>query len=154
MNIIIHLHAYLCVRRILLTNIQPYPYVRRTLNCCWLPLTHIQCTTPPYIQEDSELLTLGVHAQRRLRYIVVVSVCLCVCVSVCVCVCLSVKSHLTFGASVHPENTVTHSVGNESQKICSVFSDTALFQRYSTCCICTATVQSAISSLQNTHMHF
>ena len=47
---------------------------------------------------------------------------------VCVCVCLSVKSHLTFGASVHPENAVTYSVGNEGRKICGVFSDTASFQ--------------------------
>ena len=31
------------------------------------------------------------------------------CVCVCVCVCLSVKSHLTFGASVCPENTVMNS---------------------------------------------
>ena len=34
----------------------------------------------------------------------------------CVCVCLSVKSHLTSGASFCPENAVTHSVGNEGQK--------------------------------------
>ena len=39
------------------------------------------------------------------------------CVCVCVCVCVSVKSHLTSGASVHPENTVTYSAGNGSQKI-------------------------------------
>ena len=38
-------------------------------------------------------------------------VCLSVCV--CVCVCVSVKSHLTFGASVRPENAVTYSVGNK-----------------------------------------
>ena len=35
---------------------------------------------------------------------------------VCVSVCLSVKSHLTSGASVHPENGVMYSVGNEGQK--------------------------------------
>ena len=34
-----------------------------------------------------------------------------------VCVCLSVKSHLTSGASVRPENAVTYSAGNEGQKI-------------------------------------
>ena len=39
----------------------------------------------------------------------------------CVCVCLSVKSHLTSGASVRPENTVTYSAGNGGQKICGVF---------------------------------
>ena len=33
-----------------------------------------------------------------------------------VCVCLSVKSHLTSGAFVRPEDTVTYSVGNEGQK--------------------------------------
>ena len=31
------------------------------------------------------------------------------------CVCLSVKSHLTSGASVRPENTVTYSVDNEGE---------------------------------------
>ena len=36
-------------------------------------------------------------------------------------VCLSVKSHLTYGASVRPENAVTYSAGNEGQKICGVF---------------------------------
>ena len=57
-----------------------------------------------------------------------VSVCLSVCVSVCVSVrlsvCLSirpsVKSHLTSGASVRPENTVVYSVGNGDQKIYGV----------------------------------
>ena len=44
--------------------------------------------------------------------VVVVSVSVCVCV----CVCVSVKSHLTFGASVRPENAVTYSVGNKGQK--------------------------------------
>ena len=48
-------------------------------------------------------LTLGAHAQRGLLYLVV-----CVCVSVC----LSVKSHLTSGASVRPENTVVYLAGN------------------------------------------
>ena len=36
--------------------------------------------------------------------------------SVCVCVCLSVKQHLTYGASVRPENAVTYSAGNEGKK--------------------------------------
>ena len=56
-------------------------------------------------------------------------------VCVCVCVCLSVKSHLTSGASVRPENAVTHSAGNEGQKFCGLFSETALFQSYGTSCI-------------------
>ena len=56
------------------------------------------------------------------------SVCLCVCV----CVCLSVKSHLTSGASVRRENAATYSADNEGQKICGVFSETASFQSYGT----------------------
>ena len=50
----------------------------------------------------------------------------------CVSVCLSVKSHLTSGASVRPENTVTYSAVNGGQKICGVFSETAPLQRSST----------------------
>ena len=53
---------------------------------------------------------------------------MCVCLSVC----LSVKSHLTSGASLRPENTVTYSAGNEGQKICVFFSETAPLQRSST----------------------
>ena len=34
------------------------------------------------------------------------------------CVCVSLKSHLTYGESVYPENALTYSVGNEGQKIC------------------------------------
>ena len=44
-------------------------------------------------------------------------------------VCLSVKSYLTSGASVCPENTVTYSGGNEGRK---VFSETAPLQRSGT----------------------
>ena len=43
-------------------------------------------------------------------------------------VCLSVKSHLTYGASVRPENAVTYSAGNEGQNICGVFSENAPLQ--------------------------
>ena len=50
---------------------------------------------------------------------------------VCVSVCLSVKSHLTYGASVRPENAVTYSAGNEGQKICGVFSEDAPLLRSS-----------------------
>ena len=46
------------------------------------------------------------------------------------CVCLSVKSHLTSGASVRPENSVTYSAVNKGQKICGDFSETAPLQRY------------------------
>ena len=49
-------------------------------------------------------------------------------VTVFVCVCVSVKSHLTSGASVCPENTVTYS----EVKRLWVFSETTLLQRSST----------------------
>ena len=48
--------------------------------------------------------------------------------SVCLCVCLSVKSHLTYGASVRPENAVTYSAGNEGQKICGDLPETTAFK--------------------------
>ena len=59
-------------------------------------------------------------------------------------VCLSVKSHLTYGASVRPENAVTYSAGNEGQKMCGVFSETAPLQRSSTPSVVRPCVQSAI----------
>ena len=65
------------------------------------------------------LLTLGAHAQRGLQYLGL---------SVCLCVCLSVKSHLTYGASVRPENAVTYSAGNEGQKICGDLPETTAFK--------------------------
>ena len=43
-------------------------------------------------------------------------------------VCVSVKSHLTSGASVRPESAVTYSAGNEGQTVCGVFSETAPLQ--------------------------
>ena len=49
---------------------------------------------------------------------------------VCVSVCLSVKSHLTYGASVRPENAVTYSAGNEGQKICGDLPETTAFKSY------------------------
>ena len=49
-------------------------------------------------------------------------------------VCLSVKSHLTPGASVRPENTVTYSTGSGGRKICGDFSETAPLQRYTASC--------------------
>ena len=54
-----------------------------------------------------------------------------VCQSVCLSVCVSVKSHLTYGASVRPENAVTYSAGNEGQNICGVFSENAPLQSWS-----------------------
>ena len=64
-------------------------------------------------------LTLGAHAQRGLLYLGL---------SVCLCVCLSVKSHLTYGASVRPENAATYSAGNEGQKICGDFPEMTAFR--------------------------
>ena len=49
--------------------------------------------------------------------------------SVCVCVCLSVKSHLTYEASVRPENAVTYSGSNEGQNISGDLPETA-FKSY------------------------
>ena len=57
---------------------------------------------------------------------------LSVCVCVCVCVCVSVKRHLTSGASVRPEIDIAYSAGNEGQKFCGVFSETAPLRRSST----------------------
>ena len=45
-------------------------------------------------------------------------------------VCLSVKSHLTYGAFVRPENAVTYSAGNEGQKICGDLPETTAFKSY------------------------
>ena len=50
------------------------------------------------------LLTLGAHAQE--------GYCSCPCLAVWLFVCVSFKSHLTSGASLCPENTVTYSAGN------------------------------------------
>ena len=55
--------------------------------------------------------------------------------SVCLSVCVSVKSHLTSGASVCPENTVTYSAGNGGQKICGVFFETTPFKSYGIICL-------------------
>ena len=49
--------------------------------------------------------------------------------------CLSVKSNLTSGVSVCPENTVMYSEGNRGQKICGVFFETALFKSYGVICL-------------------
>ena len=44
--------------------------------------------------------------------------------------CLSVKSHLTYGACVRPENAVTYSAGNEGQKLCGDLPETTVFKSY------------------------
>ena len=63
---------------------------------------------------------------------------------VCLFVSLSVKSHLTSGASDCPQIAVTYSAGNEGRKICGVFSETAPLQRSSTPSVVRPYVQSAI----------
>ena len=52
-----------------------------------------------------------------------------VCVSVCLSVCL-LSHHLTYGASVHPENAITYSAGKEGQKICGDLPETTAFKSY------------------------
>ena len=52
------------------------------------------------------------------------------CTWVCVYVCVSVKSHLTYGASVHPESTVMYSMGNEGQNVCGDLPETTAFKSY------------------------
>ena len=69
-------------------------------------------------------------------------------------VCLSVQSHLTYGASVRPENAVTYSAGNEGQKVCGVFSETDALQRSSTPSVVRPCVQSAIFPAESTHAHY
>ena len=83
-----------------------YMRISRVRACVFLVYTH---DTPPRVQHFSAF-----HW-------------------VCLCVCLSVKQHLTYGASVRPENAVTYSAGNEGQNFCGVFSETAPLQRYGTC---------------------
>ena len=72
--------------------------------------------------------------------------------SLCVCVCVSVRSHLTYGASVRPETTVTYSAGNEGQNVCGVFSETAPLQRSSTPSVVRLSVRSAIFTPRKTRM--
>ena len=72
----------------------------------------------------------------------------------CSWVCVSVKSHLTYGASVRPEKAVTYSAGKEGQNICGVFSETVRLQRSSTPSIVRPCVQSAIFPAESTHAHY
>ena len=66
---------------------------------------------------------------------------------------MSVKSHLTSGASVRPENAVMHSAGNEGQKICGIFSESAPLQRSSAPYLGWPYIQLAIFPSDNTHVH-
>ena len=68
-------------------------------------------------------------------------------------VCVSVKSHLTYGASVRPENAVTYSAGNKGQNICGVFSETAPLQRSSTPSVVRLMRSRPFLSLRKMRMH-
>ena len=48
--------------------------------------------------------------------------------SYCTWVCVSVKSHLTYGASVRPESAVTISASKEDRKLCGDFPETTVFK--------------------------
>ena len=66
------------------------------------------------------------------------------------CVCVSVKSHITSGASVRSENA---SVGDKGRKICDIFSDTAPLPRSSAPSLGWPYIRSAIFPADNTHAH-
>ena len=65
-----------------------------------------------------------------------------------------IKSHLTYGASLRPENAVTYSAGNEGKHFCGVFSKTDALQRSSTPSVVRPCVQSAIFPAESTHAHY
>ena len=67
--------------------------------------------------------------------------------------CVSVKSHLTSGASVCRENAATYSAGNEGQKICGIFSETPPLPRSSDPSLGRPYIGSAIFPADNTHAH-
>ena len=69
------------------------------------------------------------------------------------CVCVSVKSHLTSGASVRCENAAKYSAGNKGQNICGVFSETASLPRSSGPSLGWPYIRSAIFPGDNTHVH-
>ena len=66
---------------------------------------------------------------------------------------MSVKSHLTSGASVRRENSATYSVGNKGQKIHGIFSETASLPRLSTPSLERPYIRSAIFPVDNMHVH-
>ena len=88
-----------------------------------------------YIEWQALALSSLINPQRACARVIVVVLSVCVCVCVCMCVCLSVKSHLTSGASVRPENAVKYSVCNVGLKMCGILSETVSFQSYGTSCI-------------------
>ena len=84
-----------------------------TCPCYACYYVSLPTTLPAYCT----LLTFSVHAQEDYGS------------WVCLSGCVSVKSHLTSGASVNPKNTIMYSAGNGG---CGVFSETTPLQRSST----------------------
>ena len=68
-------------------------------------------------------------------------------------VCVSVKSHLTSGTSVRPENAVTGSVGKEGKNICGIFSPTVPLPRSTAPSLVWPYIRSVIFPADNTHEH-
>ena len=80
--------------------------------------------------EEALLWTRGQFGKKTQQYIINPRrACAARVTVVVMSVCLSVR--YTSGASFRLENAVTYSAGNEGQKICGVFSETAPLQRSS-----------------------
>ena len=73
---------------------------------------------------------LCIHEEQRERDIINPRRACAARVTVVGSVCVSVKSHLTYGASFRPENAVTYSAGNEGEKICGDLPETTAFKSY------------------------
>ena len=103
------------------------------LICAWANPEHTQPRTRVVAEESGATSVFRsavfINLRRACARVIVVVL------SLCVCVCLSVKSHLTSGASVRPENAVKYSVCNTGRKTCGIFSETVSFQSYRTSCI-------------------
>ena len=67
---------------------------------------------------------------------------------------VSVKSHLTSGVSVHPENTATYSAGNGGQIFCGVFSGTAAPLQRSSTVLLKAIRTFGQFPAESTHVHY
>ena len=70
-----------------------------------------------------------------------------------VCVCVSVTQHVTYRIFIRPTNDMIYLTGNDGQKICGVFSETAPLQlerfRYST-----AIASRPFYSVENAHAYY
>ena len=97
-------------------NIEPATLRRKTVSGHGLELV------------VSFVLWLNMHSQRSCGSLINPRRACAARVTVVGSVCVSVKSHLTYGASIRPENAVTYSAGNGGQKLCGVFSENAPLQ--------------------------